>query len=316
MNRNNRIGLMVIGLIISSTLFLDSCSKKSTHVPVITSLSVDSGRYGTSVKINGTGFSTALADNQVFFNNKAAMVTAATSTELTATVPVGAGTGPVSVSIKNGERVNGPTFVYQFTAVVTTFAGSGHSGFVDGNGTGASFYVLFGITIDPSSGLIYVSDAYYIRRITPDGTVTTMAGNMNNGSSDGQGSAANFSSAGSLVTDPGGNVYIADGFKVRKMTPGGYVTTVWDYSNNTSIPIYDLVGIALDGSGNLYASDYQNNIIIKIKPDGTSAIFAGSGVAGSMDGQGTGASFHDPIDMTIDGSENIVVADLYNNKIR
>jgi hypothetical protein len=209
MNWNNRIGPVVIGLIISSTLFLGSCSKKSSdHIPVITSLSLDSGKFGTSVKINGSGFNSVLADNHVFFNNKPAMVTAATTTQLTATVPLGAGTGAVSVSVKNGERVTGPTFVYQFTAVVTTFAGSGHSAYVDGKGTGASFYSISGITIDNPSGLIYVSDGNYIRRVTSDGTVTTMAGNNNNGpggiDSDGQGSAANFLYPASLVTDAGG----------------------------------------------------------------------------------------------------------------
>ena len=71
-----------------------------------------------------------------FLNGKPATVTAASTTQLTATVPIGAGTGNVSISVNNGLPVNGPLFTYQLSAVVTTFAGSGNAGYTNGKGTG------------------------------------------------------------------------------------------------------------------------------------------------------------------------------------
>lgn len=316
---------LIIALFISS-LFLLGCSKNSSNptptpqnnLPTVTSLSVDTGVYGTSVKITGTGFSTTLSDDKVFFNGKQASITAATSTQLTATVPVGAGTGKVSVTVNNGSQVNGPTFVYQLSAVVTTIAGNEHQGFIDGKGTNASFYSIWGIALDPF-GNIYVSDTYYIRKVAPDGTVTTMAGNSNGNAIgwdlDGKGSAATFGNPCSLTTDKLGNVYIADGTRVRKMTPDGTVSTLWITQNLNPLPTA-LTGIVLDASGNIYASDAGSNIIVKIKTDETASIFAGNGMNASVDGQGSSASFSDPVDMAIDDAGNLFVTDLKSNKIR
>lgn len=316
---------LIITLFIPSLLLI-GCSKNSSNpapttqnnLPTLTSLSVDTGVYGASVKISGTGFSTTLSDDKVFFNGKQATVTAATSTQISATVPLGAGTGKVSVSVNNGTQVNGPTFVYQLSAVVTTLAGNDKAAYVDGKGANASFSSIWGITLD-SSGNIYVSDGYYIRKVTPDGTVTTLAGNSNGNSIgwdvDGKGNAATFSYAASLTTDISGNVYIADASRIRKMTPDGTVSTFWISKNLSPLP-QDLTGIVLDASGNLYVSDAGSNVIVKVKPDGTSAIFAGSGANSSVDGQGTSATFSDPIDMAIDGSGNLFVVDLKSNKIR
>ncbi len=254
----------------------------------------------------------------MFFNGKTATVTAASATQITAAVPIGAGTGNVTVSINGGAPVSGPVFTYQLSAVVTTIAGNDNTGYVDGKGSSASFSSIWGIALDPS-GNIYVSDNYYIRKVTSDGTVTTLAGNSNGNTvgldNDGKGSAATFSSAASLTTDISGNVYIADGSKIRKMTPDGTVSTL-PLSSNLSLVAQDLTGIVMDGSGNIYASDAASNVIIRLKSDGTSAVFAGSGAQSSTDGMGTSASFNDPIDMTIDGSGNLFVADLKSNKIR
>jgi len=323
MNCNPKFGL-IIALSISSSLFLFSCSKNSpkptptNNSPTINSLSVDTGVYGTSIKVNGTGFSSTLSDDKVFFNGKPATVTAATSTQLTATVPLSAGTGNVSVSVNNGSQVSGPVFVYQLSAFVTTLAGNDKAAYIDGKGANASFSLIWGIALDPS-GNIYVSDGYYIRKVTSDGTVTTIAGNSNGNTIgwdiDGKGSAATFLYPASLTTDISGNVYIADGSKIRKMTPDGTVSTL-PLSSSLSQVAQDLTGIAMDGSGDIYASDAASNVIVKLKSDGTSAVFAGSGAQSSTDGMGTTASFNDPIDMAIDGSGNLFVVDLKSNMIR
>jgi hypothetical protein len=312
------------GIFILAILLFSACSKSGSNptpqnnTPAIASLSTNTGPYNTSVTINGTGFSSTAANDKVFFNGKAASVTTASATQITATVPVGAGTGNVTLSVNSGSTISGPVFTYQLSAIVTTIAGNDKHDYVDGKGSEASFYDVWGLTIDPA-GNLYVSDGYFIRKVTPDGTVSTIAGNINTIGGldlDGKGSAATFSFAESLVTDNAGNAYIAGGTVVRKMTPDGTVNTL-PINNNfvQNIPSF-FMGIVLDAIGNIYLSDPVNHLIIKSIPGGTSSIFAGNGKPGSADGQGASASFDDPLDLAIDGSGNIFVADAVSNKIR
>lgn len=112
---------------------------------------------------------------------------------------------------------------------VTTFAGSGQPGRGDGTGTAASFNSPFGIAID-SDGNLYVADSgnNLIRKITPGGTVTTIAGNGSRGANDGTGNAASFNTPAGIAVDKTGNIYVADENNnlIRKITQAGAVTTV------------------------------------------------------------------------------------------
>ena len=231
-------------------------------------------------------------------------------------VPLGAGTGKVTISVNNGAAIQGPVFTYQLSAVVTTFAGSGNAGSADGIGTAASFYAPWGLAFD-ASGNLYVSDAVsnLLRKITPDGTVSFVAGNSTGTGGDGKGADASFVYPTSLATDHLGNVYVADVSSIRKVTPDGTVTTVpgSQYNNGSTT---DFTGIVLDAAGNIYASDLAHNIILEIKPDGTSGVFAGSGAKSSTDGKGTAASFNQPVGLAIDASGNIFVADQGSDEIR
>ena len=112
--------------------------------------------------------------------------------------------------------------------VVTTVAG-GTSGFEDGMGRAAQFYHPNAITIDSSNNL-YVTNGNVIRKITPAGVVSTIAGNSEEaeGFVDGTGAAARFRAPSGITADAAGNLYVADelNYAVRKITPTGVVTTL------------------------------------------------------------------------------------------
>jgi len=115
--------------------------------------------------------------------------------------------------------------------MVSTLAGSaGMPGSADGTGSNARFYWPSGVTVD-GSGNIYVADTWnhLVRKVTPAGVVTTLAGSAGViGSADGTGSAARFNFPRGVATDSSGNVYVSDTSNhiLRKITPAGAVTTI------------------------------------------------------------------------------------------
>jgi sugar lactone lactonase YvrE len=210
--------------------------------------------------------------------------------------------------------------------VVTTLAGSGTRGSVDATGTLASFNRPHGVAVD-ASGNVYVADEYNnkIRKITPAGVVTTLAGSGDFGSIDDTGTLASFNAPNDVAVDASGNVYVADTYnhKIRKITPVGVVTTLAGSgttgsidATGTSASFYYPSGVAVDASGIVYVGDTWNNKIRKITPGGVVTTFAGSGTTGSMDVTGTSASFNYPWGVAVDVSGNVYVADQNNNKIR
>jgi sugar lactone lactonase YvrE len=106
--------------------------------------------------------------------------------------------------------------------VVSTLAGTGAAGSADGAGGAATFNFPFGVAVD-AIGNVYVADTYNrkIRKITPSGSVSTIAGTGTDGSADGAGGAATFSLPFGVAVDANGNVYVADygNKKIRKLTP-------------------------------------------------------------------------------------------------
>jgi len=158
--------------------------------------------------------------------------------------------------------------------VVTTFAGSGgQQGTADGKSTAARFFLPTGIAID-SSGNLYVTDTSNctIRKVTPSGVVSTLAGSPGiAGSADGTGSLAQFNFPSGITVDSSGNLYVCDQFNstIRKVSPTGVVTTVLGSTLITGST--DGIGasarlnwpycIAVDSSGKLYISDFENYTI-------------------------------------------------------
>jgi sugar lactone lactonase YvrE len=212
---------------------------------------------------------------------------------------------------------------------VTTLAGSsmGMPGSQDGTGAAAGFRYPGGIAVDPS-GILYVADTDNgsIRRVTPAGVVTTLAGTDAFGSVDGTGSAATFALPYGTAVDPEGNVVVTEGGSVlRKVTPSGVVTTIAGlasaYGNvdatGLNARFWTPIGVAASRLGNVYVADSHASTIRKILPDAAVTTFAGKdGVAGASDGQGASARFSGPSGVAVDSAENIYVADYYNNTVR
>ena len=235
------------------------------------------------------------------------------------------------VTNTNGTATSAPAaLVVSYPLVVTTLAGSaGNSGSTDGTGTAARFTDPADVTVD-GAGNVYVSDTndFTIRKITPAGTVTTLAGQAGaRGSTDGTASAARFNHPTGIAVDGAGNVYVADtdNETIRKITAAGVVTTVAGQAGRTGSA--DGTGTAaqfaspsdvnVDTAGNLYVADADNNTIRRITPAGVVTTFAGvAGASGSTDGTGAGARFSSPEGVTVDSAGNLYVADTNNQTIR
>lgn len=216
------------------------------------------------------------------------------------------------------------------TGAVSTFAGtSGTRGSVDGTGTAASFWGPQGITID-AAGNLYVADSenYKIRKITPAGVVTTIAGaglvNLPDPPLNGSTSVATFTYPFGIAVDATGNIYVSDTFAymIRKIS-GTTVSTlagnnVGGAANGTgaAASFNDPAGIAIDASANIFVADADNNQIRKVTPTGVVTTIAGNGTASYGEGQGAIAAFNFPQGVAVDAAGNIYVADTSNNAIR
>ncbi|MDB5086069.1 MAG: repeat-containing protein [Mucilaginibacter sp.] len=202
--------------------------------------------------------------------------------------------------------------------VVSTFAGNGTAGYINGTGTSSEFNNPAGIAID-ASGTIYVADHSnnVIRKITSAGVVTTLAGFKTGGYINATGAAAAFDNPNGVAVDAAGNVYVADqgNSAIRKITSAGVVTTIAGGPTQTDLINYP-AGIALDTQGNIYIAD-EGGRIMECTTANVLYILAGSlNTPGFVNGAGTAALFNNPQALTVDASGNIYVADQDNNCIR
>ncbi len=215
--------------------------------------------------------------------------------------------------------------------LVTTFAGYiGIPGNLDGTGTNARFMSPFALAID-AYGNVYVADsaACTIRKVSPSRVVTTLAGEAGvPGSADGVGTAAQFRTPTGLAVDGYGNVYVADSGNdtIRKITASGVVTTLagsaglaGSSDGNASEALFWHPGaVAIDGSGNLFVADTNNNKIREISPGGAvTTVAGGSGNnAGDSDGTGPSALLNTPEGIAMGPDGTVYIADTDNDTIR
>jgi len=214
--------------------------------------------------------------------------------------------------------------------MVSTLAGSGQAGYKDGLGPDAQFKVPANIAID-RAGNIYVADTnnHRIRRVSPEGEVTTLAGPTEAGYAagyaDGSAAEARFDSPRSVAVDAAGNVYVADtgNHCIRVIAPDGQVVTLagvkepgYVDGQGSEARFNFPAGIAVDAEGNLYVADTANHCIRKITPDGTVTTLAGNGAPGDVDGLAGEAQFRAPEGVAVGTDGNIYVADTGNHRVR
>ena len=205
----------------------------------------------------------------------------------------------------------------------TPYGQAGVIGSANGSGTNALFNTPNGIAAD-AAGNLYVADSgsSTIRKITPDGVVSTIAGQPGVvGTNDNpNGHLAHFNNPQGLTVDSDGNIFVADTFNytVRKITPAGEVTTVAGTAGTngyadgvgTAAKFNGPFSVVVDSQGNLFVSDLYNLVVRKIAPDGTvTTPYGQAGIPGRLDGVGTAALFNSPMGVAIDGADNLYVTD-------
>ena len=189
---------------------------------------------------------------------------------------------------------------------VSTFVGSDIAGHADGIGTAAQFDYIRGICVN-SAGILYVTEYYRVRKITPDGVVTTLAGGEDQGFVNGTGSTASFFGIMGICVDSAGTLYVADSGNnsIRKITPAGVVSTM---VNGSSLfqSIHDLC--VDNATGTLFVTDRYGQKIYKVTSSGVISVFAGS-TMGYQEGIGTNAQLNFPHCICIDPLGNLYVTD-------
>jgi uncharacterized protein (TIGR03437 family) len=217
--------------------------------------------------------------------------------------------------------------------IISTVAGTGVQGFSGDGGPATNAQLNTPASIIFSAGNLYISDSsnQRIRRVSSDGTITTVAGNGVTGFSGDGGPATGASLAFPLgmAMDSGGNLYVADGNnnRVRRISPAGVITTVagdgvghfaGDLGPATSASLNVPEDVAFDGAGNLFIADAGNNRVRKVDSSGLISTLAGTGENGfSGDGgPATAAMLNFPWGLTTDATGSVYVADRVNNRVR
>lgn len=299
---------------------------------------------GIAVDDNGDIYLSDRADD----NHLRVVTQQGVSHKLALTAASGDATAPLSQVVSLARDATGNLYATDQGCVIhkispagllTTLAGNAACGAADGKGTAASFDSMLAITVD-AGGSVYVGGGATIRKITPDGTVTTLAGlSRTYGTSDGDAQSARFGGISGIAVDAAGAIYVADagtningivGSRIRKLTQAGIVSTLAGGSAygavdgpGTVATFSSLNGLAIDRQGNLFVADVGNHTIRKITPTGMVSTLAGTAsqlAPAAADGVGAAARFDLPYGVAADSAGNVYVSEsnpgLGNNSVR
>jgi hypothetical protein len=246
---------------------------------------------------------------------------------------------PAGVAVDGSGNVfvadDGPNVILRIapSGAISTLAGAdrgGVSGCYDATGYSGSlayFASLSGLVLDGSGNVVVTDSACNnVRRISPQGEVSTFVGPVNDGtvgsigSVDGTGSAARFNQPRGMAIDAVGNLYVADASNhtIRKITPQGVVSTLAGLAGSfgTADGVGDQArfrsphGVAVDAAGNVYVTDFYTPRVRKITPSGVVSTLAGATASAAIvDGAGADARFRAPRSPFVDAQGNVYVLD-------
>jgi sugar lactone lactonase YvrE len=223
---------------------------------------------------------------------------------------------------------------------LSPIAGTGFAGFGGDGGpaTSARLYNPGGLAVDKSGNLFIIDNGNgRVRKVTPDGIISTIAGNgiglpggVGSSGDGGPATSARLGAPSRIVVDSSGNLFISDSanFRVRKITLDGIIGTIAGGSplgNNggdggpaTSVLLAMPGGLALDSEGNLFIAEWSNQRVRKVNKDGIISTVAGKGTRGFSGDGGPAASaeFSGPGGLAFDSAGNLFIADVINNRIR
>lgn len=347
---------LLVGSVLFSTILI-SCKDEDSNSDsalIVNKFYPTKGGVGTEILITGKNFTNDTSQVSVTVEGKPLKVIACNETGIMVVVPKRLGSGPLQIKVGNREAISVEDFTYTFSAIVTTLAGNGESGYADGEGSTAQFglhnlnepWKKGSICVDNDLN-VYVGDIVNqcIRKITPNGMVSTLAGRPGSaGHVDGTGLAARFQAFYGMDCDADGNIYVTDVFQstIRKVTPEGVVTTILDptpfgpwslavdkrngtiYVGNCEnqgifqlqqngsvthiIHNTSIAGLTVDKNGNLFAAEYGTNSIVKYAADTwTKTVITGSG-NGYANGSFASAMFSYPWGIDVDSNGDIYVA--------
>ncbi|HMF36072.1 MAG TPA: Ig-like domain repeat protein, partial [Isosphaeraceae bacterium] len=210
--------------------------------------------------------------------------------------------------------------------IISTVAGNGMPGYNDDGikATDAKLNAPTGVAVD-AQGNLFIADTgnNRIRKISPDGIISTVAGNGISGYNEPKGVSDGIKATDAMLNAPmgvavdaQGNLFIADtgNDRIREVRTDGKIITIagdagfsGDGGPASQAELNHPEGVAVDASGNLYIADTGNNRIRKISPDGTIVTIAGNG---------TPAILNAPTGIAVGASGNLYIADTGNNRIR
>ncbi|MBO9732855.1 MAG: IPT/TIG domain-containing protein [Chitinophaga sp.] len=336
-------------IVVAAACKKDKGFEHDNNAPVIVDkFTPESGPAGTEVLIYGSNFTTDTAAVSVTVNGVKALVEGVIGDHILVVIPEKAGSGKITVTINGKTTTTAKDFGYITSYKVSTLAGNGAAGFSDGKGIFSSFNFnrRCGLDVD-DAGNVYVADAgnFRVRKIAPDGTVTSLAGNGNWGYMEGKGETAQFSLPLDVAVDKDGTVIVADpaDWTIRRVTADGTTSLIawgeaWGigidkrngniyYANaRGSGSIFQVtpsgtateiiknlvypVDVAVDDKGNLYVSENGTSMIKKFAADTwEQTVIAGAAYqTGLVNGKGADARFDYPWAVALDANNNLFVA--------
>ena len=210
--------------------------------------------------------------------------------------------------------------------LVTTVAGDGTAGYLNGSSSSARFNFPNDLLLG-RDGRLYVCEFnnHTVRLVDVNGMVSTLAGNGSPGYVDGAAAAARFNRPAGLALEPDGDILVSEweGNRIRRISVNNLVSTVAGsgiagYVDDTALSAQfrNPDGLAVAPDGTIYVADNGNNAIRCVQPNGLVVTVAGTGDAGFLDGQGALARFASPTGLGIDAAGNLVVPDYVNQRVR